>query len=518
MAIVDNSSHLSDIQGYSFIHNPRVDRDGGGVGLYLAEHLKFKNRTNLTFVNDCAESLFVEVIRPTEKKIVIGVIYRPPDRNLNEFIGELDQLLSRISKENKLVYLLADWNINLLCHSNHHATGEFLELMYSKTFFPLIMRPTRITEHKASLIDNILTNDPLNSSTNGRFLCDISDHLPIFSIVSTSDLNTNERQFFVFRDKNSENITKFKEELSRVNWAELPDVNDPLLAYNSFLTKYTSIYNVCFPLRKVKVKKYTLYRPWFTKGLSRSVKKKHKLYKQFLKHPSPKNEFLYKSYKNKLSHTIRIAKKVYYERKLEEAKSSAKQTWKILNEVLNKRSSNRKISCNFNLGNKELTDPKSIAEQFCKYFSNIGPALAKNISTTSVSHRSFLSGNFLESLFLDSVSEQEVIEICKSLKSGTAVGYDNVSVDLVKQCAQLISSLLTHIINMSIVSGIVPDELKIARVIPLFKSGDRSLFTNYRPVSVLPAFSKIFERAIYNRLLSKSSLKQSIWFSKESFN
>lgn len=109
-----------------------------------------------------------------------------------------------------------------------------------------------------------------------------------------------------------------------------------------------------------------------------------------------------------------------------------------------------------------------------------------------------LSGNFLESLFLDSVSEQEVIEICKSLKSGTAVGYDNVSVDLVKQCAQLISSPLTHIINMSIVSGIVPDELKIARVIPLFKSGDRSLFTNYRPVSVLPAFSKIFERAIYH--------------------
>lgn len=122
--------------------------------------MKFKNRTDLTFVNDCAESLFVEVIRPTKKNIVIGVICRPPDRNLNEFIGELDQLLSRISKENKLVYLLADWNINLLCHSNHHATGEFLELMYSKTFFPLITRPTRITEHKASLIDNIFTNDP----------------------------------------------------------------------------------------------------------------------------------------------------------------------------------------------------------------------------------------------------------------------------------------------------------------------------------------------------------------------
>ena len=125
------------------------------------------------------------------------------------------------------------------------------------------------------------------------------------------------------------------------------------------------------------------------------------------------------------------------------------------------------------LGNKDLTDPKSIVEQFCKYFSNIGHSLANNISAASVSHRFVLSGNFLESLFLDSVSEQEVIEICKSLKPGTAVGYDNVSVDLVKQCAQLINSPLTHIINMSIVSGIVQDELKIARVIPLFKSKDR---------------------------------------------
>ena len=60
---------------------------------------------------------------------------------------------------------------------------------------------------------------------------------------------------------------------------------------------------------------------------------------------------------------------------------------------------------------------------------------------------------------------------------------------------------LTHFINLSIISGVFPDQLKIARVIPLFKSGDKSIFTNYRPVSVLPAFSKILEKVIYNRLL-----------------
>lgn len=280
----------------------------------------------------------------------------------------------------------------------------------------------------------------------------------------------------------------------------MPNINDPVLAYNSFLGKYTLICNICIPLKKVKVKKRALYRPWFTKGLSRSVRKKHKLCKHFLKHPCPENKLRYKSYKNKLSHSIRITKKIYYERKLEEAKSSAKQTWKILNEVLSKKCNNKKISSNFKLDKRELTEPKQIAEQFCKYFSNIGPTSAKganNIPQTAVSHRTFLSGNFLESLFLNTVTEKEVMEICKSLKSRSAAGYDNISVDLVKECAQLISNPLTHIINPSILAGVVPNELKVARVIPLFKSGDRTLFTNYRPVSVLPAFSKIFERAIY---------------------
>ena len=80
--------------------------------------------------------------------------------------------------------------------------------------------------------------------------------------------------------------------------------------------------------------------------------------------------------------------------------------------------------------------------------------------------------------------------------------YDNVCMDLVKDCANLICRPLTHIIYLSIVSGIVPDQLKSARVIPLFKSGDKSTFINYRPVSVVPAFSKILERVIYNRLMN----------------
>ena len=137
---LNDSSHTSDISGYNFIHRHRVDRSGGGVGIYLLDDLDFKHRADLAFPSDCAESLFIEINRSKEKNILIGVIYRPPDKNLPQFIIELDQLVDRISKENKPVFLLGDWNVNLMSHSHHQATGEFLELFYSRMFF----RPTRI--------------------------------------------------------------------------------------------------------------------------------------------------------------------------------------------------------------------------------------------------------------------------------------------------------------------------------------------------------------------------------------
>ena len=151
---------------------------------------------------------------------------------------------------------------------------------------------------------------------------------------------------------------------------------------------------------------------------------------------------------------------------------------------------------------KKYFNPFHIANRLCEYFTNIGPNLAKSIPASDKSHRSFLNGGFINSFFLQSASEQEVTEICNSFRSGTAPGYDSISMNVVKESFNLICAPLTYIINLSLNSGVVPQEMKIAQVIPLFKSGDKSLFTNYKPVSVLPVFSKFLERIVYNRLIN----------------
>ena len=129
--------------------------------------------------------------------------------------------------------------------------------------------------------------------------------------------------------------------------------------------------------------------------------------------------------------------------------------------------------------------------------------MAKSIPISrSNSADSYLTGQFLSTLFLDPVTEEEVIKITNDFQPGKAVGYDNIPMLLIQKTIHVIAKPLSHIINLSFSSGIVPDQLEISRVIPLFKSGSKSSFDNYRPISILPSFSKILEKAFYNRLYS----------------
>ena len=120
----------------------------------------------------------------------------------------------------------------------------------------------------------------------------------------------------------------------------------------------------------------------------------------------------------------------------------------------------------------------------------------------SLSHCEFLSGCFPHSVFLSSVTPVEIVEIAKSFQSNKAVGYDKIPMSIIKQFINILAEPLSHIFNLSFTSGIFPDDMKIARVIPLFKAGDRAIFSNYRPVSILPGFSKFLEKVMYNCLMA----------------
>ena len=199
---------------------------------------------------------------------------------------------------------------------------------------------------------------------SGLLITDSSDHLPIFSI-SLDHMRTHQRQESLFvRDKSEQNISNFLEELDCIDWSNLDGYNDPKICYSKFLERYTKTYEKHFPLKKLKHRLHSR-RPWISQGLLKSIKHKNKLYKRYLSNPSPQKELIYKTYKNKLNHSLRIAKRLYYDKKLNESKSNIRATWSLLNEVLNNKKLRPKPNSVFKVDDQEISDPMEIANRFC---------------------------------------------------------------------------------------------------------------------------------------------------------
>ena len=121
---------------------------------------------------------------------------------------------------------------------------------------------------------------------------------------------------------------------------------------------------------------------------------------------------------------------------------------------------------------------------------------------SDISPNSFLKERNAHSIFINPVTENEIIEITNHFKTGKAAGFDDINMADVKDNISAISKPLTHLINLSISSGIVPDNIKLAKIIPVYKNESPSCFNNYRPISILPAFSKFYEKIIFERLVT----------------
>ena len=210
----------------------------------------------------------------------------------------------------------------------------------------------------------------------------------------------------------------------------------------------------------------------------------------------------YKQYKNKLTSILRLAEKHFYCNKLELCKNYTKQTWKILNDITRRKLKKDKCQKEFRSNGKLITDTKLISNKFNDFFTNVGPNLAKKIrKVNDVAFTEYMNDATVSSMFLRNVTPEEIFTVVSKFKNKTSCGYDNINMSIIKQIIHSIVHPLVHICNTSFTNGEFPNSMKTAKVIPLFKAGDRYEFSNYRPVSVLPQFSKILEKVYNKRLL-----------------
>ena len=168
---------------------------GVGVGVGWGWHnalykntIQYKIQQDLTIDYPLIENLFIEIESGSLnvcKNVIVGLIYRVPDSDVEVFDNEFTDILEKINKENKAIYITGDYDIGILKHEEHNETQKFLDIIYENTLIPLITKPPRLTCYSKTQIDNIWTNNFKEYLTHesGIIFLTISDHFPVYHIL-----------------------------------------------------------------------------------------------------------------------------------------------------------------------------------------------------------------------------------------------------------------------------------------------------------------------------------------------
>ena len=517
--ITDANLYRCQLPNYSFEGLHRKHKKGGGVGIFINKKLKYKLRDDLSIFDEgIFESVFIELFSKN-RHIVAGEVYRIPNTSEKTFIEKYGVIIEKINAENKDIIIGTDQNLDFLKFERHANTANFLNLNLESGLLPTVTKPSRITHNTATLIDNIyVKSHHMYRSKSILLTTDISDHLPCLLLIDCECHVKKQPLEFQCRKLSEEALLNIKTYLVQNDWTSVDNL-DPNDGYNALISRITDALNLYAPIKMIRIPaKYVINEPWMTKGLMKSSRTCDKMYSKVLGLDKNSEKYMkYKKFRNLYNSLKRRGKITYYKDKISTYYNDSRQLWKTLNHLIGKTSDKTSFPDAFNVDGTLISDPKLVCNEFCSYFANVGSRLASKIPISSKSPGSFLNGNYMNSFFLSPTDEAEVLRIISSLKSKKSCGKDGISNIFLKDIAECIISPLTKIMNASLATGIVPEEMKMAKVVPIYKAKDPTHFINYRPISLLPAISKVLEKVVYRRLYNYISLNEILYQSQYGF-
>ena len=522
-----NGYSLLSIPDYTAIPYAASVSSHSGLVTYLHKSFTYKQR-QFTFRSDIWEGQFIDVFHPKfKRKITICNVYRPPrvtSQHIQLFLNDISKIFDELTKEKSELIFMGDFNIDLLRVNEKAIIGEYLDTLVGYGFIPSITLPTRI-HTSATLIDNIFYKFSRNAKSvkSGIILNNLSDHLPCFLCVDFQHNFTPPPKFITIQTLHESAINNFVTEISNLNLISQINTqhdSDPNLNYNMLETHIKNVKNKHLPIRTVKFRKRKhKLSPWVTHGIIHSINYRDKLYKQVKSTESTSTQHSIlkqnlKVYNSILKRTIRQAKFSYYHSQFNKYKHDSRQTWKLIGNILNRKESAKEFPLSFKINNEHITDKQSIADSFNSFFASIGSDLASNIQNDShISFDEYLTETQNSTFSFHAISPSDIEKLISKLPNKNSAGHDDINSKIIKRICTFIAEPLSVVINQSFFTGIFPVRLKMAKVIPIFKKDDDTVFTNYRPISLLPVISKLFEKIAYtqfytylttNRLLNTS--------------
>ena len=419
------------------------------------------------------------------------------------------QRLHQINKEGKCGLIAGDINIDGLKITDN-TNRQFFDMILEENFVPIVTLPTRIQNEACTTIDHIFININLAKKTKGRIagnlFCDISDHLPNYLILQKDSHGAkgpkNPRP--MVRIHGEKNLKNFQESLSKANWTRFYENTEPCKALEDLYKIYNKSYEENFPLKQLSRKK-AKDKSWFNSYLNKRVNLRDKCLERKLLNPTATNIARFIKVRNQVNRELQKAEDDFYYNLMNREKNNLKHLWSVAGKILNPGKIKTKPGIKTLKLNGKLTASNSeIANGINNFFSTIGETLANKITKTPKARdfKQYLKKRHDKCMTLEQTNLEEVIKIIQSLKPSKSAGHDGIKPGHLKSCGHILAEPITFLINLSIKTGSVPKQLKIARVVPVYKKDDPTDPGNYRPISLLSILNKILEKVICKRLTS----------------
>ena len=447
-----------DINGYKRYDTGSISQNGG-VGLYVKTSLASSSRDDLNFTCAGFETTWVEVQNKNTKNFLFCCIYRHPRSEIKTLILHLHKIIPQLI--NKQVFIMGDFNINLLDYSSHTPTYDFINTFLSNNFVPCINQPTRISSQSSTVIDNIFTNLTDKKIICGNILTHISDHFPQFLIMENANSSHKNLELFK-RDYSSFDERSFLSDFTRLDFNYLYEDSDIDWTYNRFLEDITTLADKHVPIIKYPKKEAKLIaKPWITNRIKKMMKVRDRLLKKMKRNKSETNRQFYKKFRNHVATELKKSKLEYYHNYFAKNEKNMRKLWDGINSIIAKKTCSHSIIDKVkDVNGKLLDDSTQMASNFNEYFVNVADSINKAIPRTPNSPLRYLGSANENSLFRSPVTHFEVEDVISNLSSSKSTGPHSVPIKLLKVVKHHISHPLAELVNQSFLKGIFPSKLK----------------------------------------------------------
>lgn len=473
--ILKGTEAIYNIPGYEAYHACR-DTHSAGVALYFKSGLKCDL---ISSANDEVSFIHASVSQAngTTGKLLLTAIYMPNSNNFPLLCSRLHDILPEVACDH---LLMGDFNVNV--NHNGQMSTTYLDILAAQGYS---IKNTFVTRPASgTIIDHVITN--FDDTICVTFQNSVSDHNGTI-ILFDSPVDCANRGYTTIR--------RIKTDFDGVKTS----MNDACVTGSNAEERFTNFHKSLTEAMKantqesfLKVKNNNPFAStWVTEALLKLSKRKHRLLSQ--RDPSIYNPSLRRRIEE-VSQKVKDLKELLRDKDTQSKFGPSvrlRTKWRNLNELIGRKRKPTAIQKIVKTDGTSITEPLDIANAFNEHFVNT-PC---NIPRHSPSNRS------PKSIFFRTTDAEEVAKLIRNMKKKKSVGWDCVSTALLMNCAPVLAPLLAPLFNQCFHEGYYPKELKIARIIPIFKKGESYLLGNYRPIALLSVINKIFERLIYLRLL-----------------